>query len=67
MKTISTKHYWIEINGDTAYFEHDLIGDDSAARINFEFRRLVDYSGCSIIPREVRLALTAHGYDLTNA
>ena len=62
MKTITTKHYWIQLNGDSVYFEHDTFGDEKAGRIRFEFRRLVDYSGVSIIPREVVDALHAEGY-----
>ena len=64
MKTIKTKNYTIEINGDSVYFEHDTLGDESAARIRFEFRRLVDYSGTSFIPREVVTALESQGYIL---
>ena len=67
MKTITTKHYWIQLNGDFVYFEQDTVGEERAANIRFELRRLVDYSGVAVIPREVVAALTANGYDLTNA
>jgi hypothetical protein len=67
MRTISTKHYTLEMNGDAVYFEHHTLGDESAARIRFDLRRLVDYSGVAVIPREVITALAASGYDLTNA
>jgi hypothetical protein len=62
MRTISTQNYTIELNGDSVYFEHDRLGDEKAARLRFEFRRLVDCSGVSIIPREVVDALKAEGY-----
>lgn len=62
MKTINTKNYTIEFNGDSVYFEHDRLGDESAARLRFEFRRLVDCSGVSVIPREVVNALHTEGY-----
>ncbi len=64
MKTISTKHYWIKLNGDSVYFEHDTFGDERAASIRFELRRLVDFSGVSVIPREVEAVLIANGYQL---
>ena len=62
MKSVKTKNYTIQLNGDSVYFEHDRLGDEKAGRISFEFRRLVDYSGVSIIPREVVDALHDHGY-----
>ena len=62
MKTISTKNYTIEFNGDRVYFEHDRLGEDSAGSIRFELRRLVDYSGTSFIPREVVQVLHSEGY-----
>ena len=62
MKTLNTKNYTIELNGDSVYFEHDRLGDEKAARLRFEFRRLVDCSGVSVIPREVVDALHAEGY-----
>jgi hypothetical protein len=64
MQTIQTKHYTIEANGDSVYFEHDTLGDECAARIRFNLRRLVDYSGVAVIPSEVSQALTAAGYQL---
>lgn len=64
MQTINTKHYSIELNGDSVYFEHDTLGDESAANMKFQLRRLVDFSGVSVIPREVSQALTAAGYQL---
>ena len=63
MKTITTKHYWIKLNGDNVYFEHDTVGDECAASIRFELRQLVDYSGVSVIPREVVEILRAEGYQ----
>ena len=62
MKTAKTKNYTIEFNGDSVYFEHDRLGEDKAARLRFEFRRLVECSGVSVIPREVVDALHANGY-----
>jgi hypothetical protein len=64
MKTINTKHYWIQVNGDSVYFEHDTFGDECAASIRFDLRRLVDYSGVSVIPSEVVDALQKEGYNL---
>ena len=64
MKKINTKNYTIELNGDSVYFEHDRLGEDSAARLRFEFRRLIDCSGVSVIPREVVDALQAAGYQV---
>lgn len=67
MHTFTTENFTIETNGDRAYFEHLELGDKYAAALCFDLRRLVDYSGVSVIPREVIEALTARGYDLTNA
>ncbi len=64
MQTIHTNHYTIETNGDRVFFEHDTLGDECAASIRFDLRRLVDYSGVSVIPSEVAQALTAAGYQL---
>lgn len=62
MKVIQTQNYTIELNGDSVYFEHDRLGDERAARLRFEFRRLVDCSGVAVIPREVVNALQSEGY-----
>lgn len=62
MHTISTGNFWIEFNGDHVYFEHNEHGEDCAARLRFNFRRLIECSGVSVIPREVVNALHAEGY-----
>jgi hypothetical protein len=64
MKTINTKQYEISLNGDSVYFEHHTLGDEAAASIRFNLRRLVDYSGLAVIPQEVEAVLLTEGYSL---
>jgi hypothetical protein len=64
MNTITTANFTIEALGDSVYFEHHTLGDECAASLRFDLRRLVDFSGVAVIPREVSQALSAAGYQL---
>jgi hypothetical protein len=58
---INTTNFEIEVRGNWGYFEHKRLGDECAANLTFDGPNLVDFSGVSTIPDEVREALIEHG------